>query len=69
MELTRQIQDLYNSTEDEFASSLQDEEINIILELVKMGRMDVNEFDKIIKNAVTGKHGSHIFLGGIAYHH
>jgi len=53
MELTRQIQDLYNSTEDEFASNLQDEEINIILELVKMGRMDVNEFDKIIKNAVT----------------
>ena len=55
MELTRQIQDLYNSTEDEFASNLQDEEINIILELVKMSRMDVNEFDKIIKNAVTGK--------------
>ena len=55
MELTRQIQDLYNSTEDEFASNLQDEEINIILELVKMSRMGVNEFDKIIKNAVTGK--------------
>lgn len=55
MELTRQIQDLYNSTEDEFATNLQDEEIKIILELVKMSRMDVNEFDKIIKNAVTGK--------------
>ena len=55
MELTRQIQDLYNTTEDEFASNLRDEEINIILELVKMSRMDVNEFDKIIKNAVTGK--------------
>lgn len=53
MELTRQIQDLYNTTEDEFASNLRDEEINIILELVKMSRMDVNEFDKIIKNAVT----------------
>ena len=54
MELTRQIQDLYNTTEDEYASNLQDEEINIILELVKMGRMDINEFDKIIKNSVTG---------------
>jgi len=53
MELTRQIQDLYNTTEDEYASNLQDEEINIILELVKMGRMDINEFDKIIKNSVT----------------
>ena len=54
MELTRQVQDLYNATEDEFASNLQDEEINIILELVKMGRMDINEFDKIIKSSVTG---------------
>lgn len=53
MELTRQVQDLYNATEDEFASNLQDEEINIILELVKMGRMDINEFDKIIKSSVT----------------
>lgn len=55
MELSRQIQDLYNCIEDEFASELRDEEINIILELVKMGRLDINEFDSIIKNSVTGE--------------
>lgn len=55
MEQTRQIQDLYNNVEDDFARELHEEEHNIILELAKMGRLDVNEFDTIIKASVTGK--------------
>lgn len=53
MEQTRQIQDLYNNVEDDFARELHEEEHNIILELAKMGRLDVNEFDTIIKASVT----------------
>ena len=56
MELSRQIQDLYTSIEDESASQLKDEEINIILELVRMGRMDINDFDKTIRTSVTGEY-------------
>jgi len=53
MEQTRMIQDLYNNVEDDFARELHDEEHNIILELAKMGRLDANEFDAIMKAAVT----------------
>ena len=55
MDLTRQIQDLYTAIDDEFAEALQTEEMNIILEMMKMGRLDVNEFDRVIKSSVTGK--------------
>ena len=54
MELSRQVQDVFTSVEDEFATQLKDEEINIILELVRMGRMDINDFEKTIKTSVTG---------------
>jgi len=51
-ELSRHIQDLYSTVDDEQCEDLREEEINIILELVKMARMDINEFEKVIKNSV-----------------
>ena len=61
MELSRHVQDLYSTVDDEQCEALRDEEINIILELVKMARMDINDFEKVIKNSVIGELSGTLF--------